>query len=133
MTRCVAPASKFYRIVIGQADCVWVMHYDRVTHAGAERELAYWKGLFGDLARLETIDSGEDIVVRHMAQAIQSLSLDGCGVRREQLLGMGFATDVVARRFSDALALVTASLPQTDNEPLPENVVRLILKPAAAK
>lgn len=131
MNRDVAPRAKFFRITVGVSDVVWLMHFDRSSPYAAERELIYWRGLFGDLARLETIDAGEDLVVRHMAQAIQHLSVDGSGVRPDALIRLGFAADVVARRFSDALALVVASLPQSEDEPLPANVVRLVPKPVA--
>ncbi len=131
--RNVAPASDFYRITVGDGDVVWLMHVDRTSRSSAENELAYWQGLFGDRARLDTLTGGEDIVVRHMALAIQSIARDGCGVTRDLLLGLGFAADVVARRYTDALALVTASVPQTEAEPLPSNVVRLLPKPRAVR
>lgn len=133
MIRDVAPKARFYRITIGPGDCVWIMHEDRTSKMRAEQELAYWRGLFGDLARLELLDGGEDLVVRHMAHAIQTLAKDGCGVTRAMMTDLGFASDVVARRFADALALVTASMPQEDMQAIPSNVVRLIRPPRAVQ
>lgn len=128
MMRDVAPSASFYRITIGPTDVVWIMHTDRTSKYKANSELEYWQGLFGELARLETIAGGEDLVVRHMAQAIQAMSKDGSGVRHATLVELGFAADVVSRRFPDAMALVTASMPQQEGERLPENVVRLVLR-----
>lgn len=131
MMRNVAPSAAFYRITIGPADTVWLMHKDRTSRASAENELIYWQGLFGPLAKLEELEGGEDLVVRHMAQAIQTLSKDGSGVTRDDLRAYGFAADVVARRFTDALDLVAASMPQEEAAPIPSNVVRLLRNPRA--
>lgn len=133
MMRDLAPAAMFYRITVGPADVVMLVQMDRVSRAWVEREFFYWQGLFGDLARLDVLTCGEDIVVRHMATAIQSLSKDGAGVTPAVMMQMGFAADVVARRFADALALVIASLPQEPREALPDTVVRLIQRPEAAR
>jgi hypothetical protein len=124
------PAARFWAVTVCGTNTVWLAHVDRASRADAQREYDYWRGLLGPLVTLEILDGGAEVMVAHMAIAIQTLSKDGSGVTPARIVAYGFAPDAVARHFTAAAQLVAASLPQEEEEHAPasrpDNVVRLI-------
>lgn len=104
--RDVAPRDVFHRIAIGDR-VLFICHVDRASPGQVERELTYWNGLFPGAVEYDLADGGSDFVLMQMVVAIADLHPDGVGVMPVHLVQLGFAADVVARRFAEAKAFVT--------------------------